>query len=315
MCTIITADRAAFDKNMADFIDRIQDDAKYNGHGFSLILAGKRADEVSVMRALNVELVISALIGSDWERFWFHSRHATGGTRGLSGCHAFHARHKGVDWYVMHNGVLRHPESNHFNVDSEWIASLITRYGPDAALHTVMKNESFANCFVVAPAEGKWYMLRVDTGSLNVSEDGQNYSTNKISGVIEKTVKEGTWLIHKHELAAAPTATRGSVYGNGHGTYGGSYTSDLPKALPTPTPGVGASTNLGSTPTTTSRRSPNDRLLGTLASLSTGTTLKGVGNKEWVKTGRGVWIRQCNDVLFFSGVEPNDKSKRRTEAH
>lgn len=321
MCTIVTANRETFDAHTSDFVDRIQDDAKYNGHGFSLILAGKRADEVSVMRALNVELVVAALLGSDWERFWFHSRYATGAVRGLSGCHAFQARHKGTDWYVMHNGVLRHDETKHFNVDSEWIASLINRYGVDSALSTISNNESFANCFVVAPAEGKWHMLRLISGSLYASGDGECYSTNKIEGVITETVPDNKWLVHTQKMELAPYITRGSVYGNGE-TYSrhdyGSRSEDTnPKRLPaSDTTMKAGSTNTTNTTghgsvRTIGTKQPNDFTLGILANLDSSSQL----GRNWIRTGRGVWVRQQGDVVYFNGREPDDKRKKAQGVH
>lgn len=315
MCTIMTATREVFDAHQADFLDQIYEDAEHNGHGFALVLAGERKDQVAVIRSLNIELIVAALTCSDWKRFWLHTRFATGQYRGLPGTHAFHARSEGVDWYVMHNGIIRHDEARQFNVDSEWIASMVRRYGVDAALFTTKANEAFANVFVVAPQAGQWYMLRSKTGSLYVSEDGQSYSTNKIEGVIEKVVPDSTWLVHEMKMADAPVVTRGSVYGNGSNYQTGSH-GDHGKGRRGKSKGSDASatvvarTNEPAPPpvTTTTSTSDSGRATGRVnATLGYLANTSGRGNlgPDWIKTSRGVWVRQRGDVIYFNGTEPD----------
>lgn len=311
----MTATREVFDAHQADFLDQIYEDAEHNGHGFALVLAGERKDQVAVLRSLNIELIVAALTASDWKRFWLHTRYATGAYRGLPGTHAFHARSEGVDWYVMHNGIIRHDEARQFNVDSEWIASMVRRYGVDAALFTTKANEPFANVFCIAPQAGQWYMLRSKTGSLYVSEDGESYSTNKIEGVIDRVVPDSTWLVHEMKMAEAPVITRGSVYGNGSyssGGHGDHYKgrsrknkgSDAPSATVVARQNEPAPPTLPPSPTSTG----NDRATGRVnASLGFLASSSGRGNlgPDWIKTSRGVWVRQRGDVIYFNGVEPD----------
>lgn len=281
MCTIITASRELFAQHSKDFIDQIYDDAKHNPHGLALVLMGKTSLEITVLRTLSADAVVSALNNDKtWQRFWFHSRYATSSFKGIPGCHGFHARHGEQDWYVLHNGIIQHQESRKFNVDSEWLASMISRYGVAAAVGAVRTGESFVNAFFVNPTTGKWVMLRAKSGSLY--QDGKgNFSTVKLKGIIEELVKDETYLEFKETVETAYYSTRGSVYGRD------------------------TSTNTAPATTPTTHRNPGTTSIEERKKRAEGmwSVLASIG-PDWVQTAKGVWARKNGDVIEISGTKP-----------
>lgn len=208
MCTILTFTKEKFRLHEDEILTQLTADAVGNDDGSSLILAGKYRTNITLLKTLDPEVIRNILVNEDsWQRAWVHNRMATTTFKGLMGAHGFHARSKGDDWYLMHNGRFSHKEAASFNVDSEWMMYLLERYGVQSAIKIVADNEYFANIFLVAPTEGKWYMMRTKSGALHTDGQG-NYSTNKIVGVMETSVPDGEIVEHKFEIGTKPFVSR-----------------------------------------------------------------------------------------------------------
>lgn len=281
MCTIMSMDATKFRANQEAVLKQIRTDFQGNGHGSSLILQGATEKDTSLARSLNVEHLIAMLVATEgWQRFWFHNRYATTTFKGLTGAHGFHARHGDKDYYVMHNGTFRHKEAEQFNVDSEWLASLTRRYGPEAALGVINKNEYFANCFLICPTEGEWYMSRASSGGLYTDGTG-NFSTNQVLDITQ-VVPDRSLL--KFNMTVARSYT---TYNTGRSTYQGGGHSQTGNGSATP-------------PATTTPPATSSSYTGPLA-LGPNQLTEG----KWVKQGM-LWKRKAGDVIYVTGKTPTD---------
>ena len=258
---------------------QIRSDARTNDDGSAVILMGKYNTDVTLLRTLNAEAIINLMISDDtWERAWIHNRMATTQFKGLPGAHGFDARYGGNDWYVMHNGRFVHQEANKFRVDSEWAADLVRKYGPLSSLKVIAENEHFANMFLICPTEGRWFVLRQTSGSLNTDGQG-NYSTHKITGLIEDDVKSGTQEEFKFDVTTKPFISR---YNISHGY--------VPPVLPEAEKKTGSSTTKGME-STTNRLNRVDT--------------KG---QVWERSREtGLWLRQEGETLYVRRIVNGEK--------
>lgn len=214
MCTIMTFSRKVFDSHKKDILDRMDRDAYINNDGWSLMLLGRRKNEVSIFRSLNLDDIKSMIEASTtWRRFFLHARAATTSYVGLDQCHGFSAAGQ---LYVMHNGILRHQESKKFPVDSELIPSIIARYGEEAATSFLLKQEDYANCFFINPNSGHYRVVRLRSGNLYTDGKG-NFSTHLVA-TARTSVKENTFVDFKVNLKDVPLSSYGG-YGMNSGDY------------------------------------------------------------------------------------------------
>lgn len=215
MCTIITLTRDLFNKNPADVVDRIHSDALMNGDGFALLLIDAKDHDHTLVRSMNVEVILATLQSAAWDRMFFHARSATTVNIGLAQCHGFQSEN---GWIVMHNGIVDNPRK--FAVDSEHISHLIGQVGVKSALKYVQDNENFANIFLVNPDTGEFYVHRSTSGTLHRNEDGTAFST-KAFGDVQTTIEGGTFWHFKGYLVKKIkkyVAASWSSYGGGSAT-------------------------------------------------------------------------------------------------
>lgn len=196
MCTIMTSTVEKFTEHETAFLGRIRADARTNDDGYSLLLVGEDQSKTQLSRSMDVESIIDILKVKRFKRFFLHSRMATTQYKGIDGCHGFIGAHDNKEWFVFHNGVFRHPHAAKHKVDSGWLASLVTQFGPTAALSVISNNESYANILLVSPQAELFHAMHQTSGTL-YKDDAGSYSTNKMDGVIELPVKDREWLYHK----------------------------------------------------------------------------------------------------------------------
>lgn len=181
MCTILSFDYNTFTSNQDAIIKRIREDFVRNSHGNSLILASSDPKKSLVLQTLDLDTVITVLTTVPFLRFWLHLRHSTTATQGLAGCHAFTPNN---GWYVMHNGILREGQSNKLPVDSQAISELLRYTDTRTVTEHLLKNETYANVFMIQPEKGKWTVCRSKQGTL--FWDGiENFSSNPIPTLCE----------------------------------------------------------------------------------------------------------------------------------
>lgn len=193
MCTLMTFSREFWKANRSAVIAQIHEDSKGNGDGWALIAVGTNQEATSILRSKRLESILETLEEGWWERVWIHARHATGNKKGLAQTHGWSAN----DWYIMHNGILRHKDTHKFDVDSMVLIPLLEKYGLSAAVAYCQENESFCNLLLVNPEEGKWYVGRNQAGSLYTDGDG-TYSSREFASV-NTAVPVGHSLIYTVE--------------------------------------------------------------------------------------------------------------------
>jgi len=210
MCTLITVSREVFATHRAEIVSRIREDAIRNPHGFGILLMGHKQSETLMTHCMDVKHLIATLkIHTTWNRAWIHTRYATGSMVNIFGCHPFTTIGEGRTYsgmvnrhehmVVMHNGVLTNCDADNFLVDSMYIPHRTRMLGAKQSLR-YLKNENYANVFMINPLSGEWYVSRSVRGSLYMDRDGRNYSTNPVPGLIEDIVPENFQEKHRHKI-------------------------------------------------------------------------------------------------------------------
>lgn len=175
MCSIITVKSGLVDLN--DLVGYVEEACHDNPHGFSLIIADNDTG-LSQLRTFNMELILNTIFEGDWDRLWFHARYATKGSIELKNTHGWLSQ-GGIA--VLHNGVLKDPDTLEHEVDSQlildWLDTLTTK-----ELMIRLKRESFANVFLVNTLLGSYSVSRSLVGTLFTDNLG-NFSTNQIGNI------------------------------------------------------------------------------------------------------------------------------------
>lgn len=186
MCTILTVDRFTFDQYTTEFLGRIEEDARNNPDGWSVVLLGQTKQETTLLKSLELESVMDALETIPWTRAFIHSRLATTSAAGIFGCHNFttvgngHSQNvKNGYWIVQHNGILSSPESYGYAVDSMYITEYIRAFGIKKAIDYLTKTETYANTFLINPLSARYIVTRAKTNTLYTDGLG-NYSTRQV---------------------------------------------------------------------------------------------------------------------------------------
>ena len=218
MCTIMTFDKETFDLNKEAILAQVKKDGVGNGHGWNLIIAGKKEEDVIFFQCLELGWITSMLESvTDFQRFWLHARYSTTGTKGLSGCHGFRSY---TGWFVQHNGILRSGRADKLPVDSMVISELLEFMSPNHVAQWLLAKETYANVFMINPTEGQYHVVRCDTGVLRTDSKG-NYSSQSIKDVCEQEVPKQFHSTHTFTVER-PTVHSFS-YGHGYGHGGGRY--------------------------------------------------------------------------------------------
>lgn len=196
----MTFDYATFSDNSNTIVKQIETDAVRNSHGFALILSHKEPSKALILQTMDLSVVLSALAVFPFERFWLHSRYSTTTTKGLAGCHAF-TPHNGE--YVMHNGVLKSEGSRKLPVDSMMISELLRFMPPAEVAPYLIRNESYANVYIINPEKGTWIVSR-STGGTLFWDENDNSSSSAIPGLCDVPFPLEGHIPLSHEIALPP---------------------------------------------------------------------------------------------------------------
>lgn len=180
MCTLLTVSSEFFSRALEQ---RILDDAQHNPDGFSLLLTAEEGTH-TLIRTMDVSLVLSVLRSASWDRMFLHSRFATQGSVGLENTHGW--ENDGV--FYFHNGCLSAPESIGLPVDSQAIGLWLNEGGIEHAMERLAL-EPFANVFMVDTQTGFYTICRSTSGSLHT--DGQGNFSTAAFGTIAMPVAPG----------------------------------------------------------------------------------------------------------------------------
>ncbi len=180
MCTIMTLSGKKFRDHKQKVIGQIRRDTLYNPHGSSLLIQKSNNSFIQLNTDDSSSETLVALLGTGkWKRFWLHTRLATTSNRGLTYTHGFRAG----PYLLMHNGILRSPESDKYPVDSFYLGTLVETFGPEQLLKALkIEAETYANVFTVDTKTGNYWVTRLSTNSLFTDGKG-NYSTNAVADV------------------------------------------------------------------------------------------------------------------------------------
>lgn len=189
MCTLMTIARELFNKKQKEILERIKHDASINSDGYTLVLFG---DNDIKLHSQSIKTVITLLTTTKWSRMFLHCRAATTGKDSISDTHGWTTQTGEI---IMHNGILRSPESNKHRVDSQYIVELIDQVGIDYTIEYLHKYETYANVFIIDPEKRKFFVSRSVTNSLHTDGKG-NYSTREVVS-IKNSVNNHTRAEHK----------------------------------------------------------------------------------------------------------------------
>lgn len=184
MCTIMSFAKAKYTPEVRA---QIVTDSVRNDDGWSLVLA-KEGEFTQILRTSNLDDALRQLDLAEWDRFWLHSRLATGWKKGVSYTHCW-TSHSGR-WVWMHNGFIQAKGSSTYPVDSQAIGVWLDTGGMDLA-KAMLKNERYANVFILDTDERKWTVWRSEVGVLWTDGEG-NYSSSQVSGLMVETPKDST---------------------------------------------------------------------------------------------------------------------------
>lgn len=193
MCTLLSFNMDTYCRNYSEITEQLIQDGRWNNDGASML-----TDSGILIRSIEqgdgVDSILDALDTMRWDRVWIHLRSATTGYLGLDGCHGFDGG-RGV--FVFHNGILSSKLAKDYQVDSELIAKATEKLGVDRAASWLLRNEGYANVFLVDTQEGEYHVVRSKTGTLFTDGCG-NYSSNAIKGIIDVPVAQKS--IETHEF-------------------------------------------------------------------------------------------------------------------
>lgn len=216
MCTIITVDR--YSKELEE---RVRYDANSNGDGWSLLMIDKTGNH-SMIRTLDLKVVMANLLLGSWSRIFLHSRLATQGRSRVQNCHGWSA--DGV--FYFHNGTIRDTDSRKYPVDSQMIGKWITDLGVMKTIKTKLNSESFANVMMVDPDAKTYWVFRSTGGSLYTDEKG-NFSTVQFGDITKPIEGNIYWTCPlPEELRTAKVTSYTTVWANGYGGYGNKRDDD-----------------------------------------------------------------------------------------
>lgn len=196
MCTLITVSAEFFANNRAQVLDRIRQDARFNGDGWSLLCIDIQDTSKNVaLQSMNLRMILRILdlftdTCSPDSRIFLHARAATTRYTGIAYCHGFTDLRGRI---FMHNGIVNNPEQ--LAIDSY---SLIDLPLADTSMLEALKQrgDNYANVFVIDTDTDTYSVIRLATGSLHTDGNG-NYSTHPIATII-KPVEQ--WSVATHDL-------------------------------------------------------------------------------------------------------------------
>lgn len=177
----MTLTREMYDSAPEVVDTRIGMDFYSNPDGAAVLLVD-RAGNHSLIRTMDVMLVIGALHALPWARAFVHCRLATQGSTSIGNTHGWTSR-DGVVY--MHNGILQAPAAATLPVDSMLIGQWLDEGGLPLAVAN-LANESFANTFLIDVPMGLYAVVRTSVGSL-FTDGNNNFSSHRIAelGVTE----------------------------------------------------------------------------------------------------------------------------------
>lgn len=219
MCTLVTISAEFFANNRAQVLERIRQDARFNGDGWSLLCIDVQDTSRNVaLQSMNLRMVLRTLdlfadTCSPDSRIFLHARAATTRYTGIAYCHGFTDLRGRI---FMHNGIIQNPEQ--LAIDSY---SLIDLPLSDTGMLEALKSrgDNYANVFVIDTDTDTYTIIRLATGSLYTDGNG-NYSTHPLA-TIAKPVEQ--WSVANHELFDYSYASVSDAYSDEYDTY--SYSS------------------------------------------------------------------------------------------
>lgn len=229
MCTILTISRHFFENNQEAFDHRTKMDASINRDGFAITMLGRSDKDVQTIQTMSYETAMNLIKNNkNWHRLFLHSRAATTSTKNVLTCHNFFSVGNGENnyrekWIVQHNGYVGQKPAREYLVDSMYIAEMLSAYGVDTTIQTLLKDEQYTNAFFINPATGEYRVVRCGTNTLYTDGNG-NYST-KIIGDVKIPVPAFT--SHRHfqdlEKTAVSRYYSPTFYGYGASRYTSRY--------------------------------------------------------------------------------------------
>ena len=152
-------------------------DFQHNPHGLSILLT-QGGVAVAQFRAFSPAIALGIMAAMNWDRVYVHQRWSTGGSVVLENTHGWNSQH-GV--FVMHNGIIRSPDSFDHEVDSQAIVQWLNEGDVAYALEK-LRSETFANVFMIDTRDSTYYVHRSTGGSLFTDGAG-NFSTQPVCDV------------------------------------------------------------------------------------------------------------------------------------
>lgn len=190
MCTIYTFTPSLRDEALL----AARHDRRFNGDGASLIVVDGARVVLSIAGVWDTMVlnILRALPEKRWTRAFLHLRAATGGEVTTANCHGWGDRATGTK-YVQHNGWINRRTDT--AVDSQSIVEWIELGGTAEAL-SLLRDEAFANVFLIDEGTGVYYVHRSLTGSLYTDGNG-NFGTTPFGSVQDAV---GVCTISEYDL-------------------------------------------------------------------------------------------------------------------
>jgi len=183
MCQIHIINKINFLNNPSEYEDHLNDGARINDHGSAALFIDDKGNH-SLIRAMKFDTIIDMMYMNDlWETVVIHQRYSTHGEANLSNTHLWQVG----NYFYCHNGVLRDPDANKFDVDSQLIGFHLETNPYEAIAYC--QSEDYANTIIVGLEEKKIWVTRSKTNTLYTDGNGQ-FSTRKLKGEIEDPMPE-----------------------------------------------------------------------------------------------------------------------------
>lgn len=185
MCQVHIINKCSFFSDTASYEEHLNSGAISNDHGSAALFIDEDGNH-SLIRAMKFQTIIDMMYMNDmWETVVIHQRYSTHGEATLANTHLWQAG----NYFYCHNGVLRDPDTEAYEVDSQLIGHYL-KINPWEAI-AYCQSEEYANTIIVGLDEKKIWVTRSVTNTLFTDGNGQ-YSTRMLKGEIENPMPTNT---------------------------------------------------------------------------------------------------------------------------
>lgn len=188
MCQVHVIKRENWEVNQNLYEGHLNHSAMINDHGSSAVFIDENGEH-SIIRAMDFDIILDMMvINTKWQTVVIHHRYTTQGASTLANTHMWQVG----SFLYCHNGVLSHPDTINYEVDSQIIGAFLEEGNVWDAI-SYCQSEEYANVIIINLDDHKLWVTRSKDNTLYTDGNGQ-FSTSLLFGEIDELVPKNTVL-------------------------------------------------------------------------------------------------------------------------